>query len=500
MLDGNDLLGAGYPQGPIIGKALAVVRAHEALSDEDALRFLKTIREEPALYADHADAAVAALARAWQARDAEQRQAEQEAARRQAFEEHAAHQRQRAARLAEERGTSLREAWPAYQVYGADMIEASAKEQMDRAMQLPVAVAGALMPDAHLGYGLPVGGVLACENAVIPYAVGVDIACRVMMSVFPEGEAYLDAHAEAVREALTGETKFGAGPGFSKTERRHHAVLDDPAWTATPFLRGLKDTAAEQLGTSGGGNHFVDAGLLEVGEGAGFGGLAPGRYVALLSHSGSRGPGFQIARRYSELAEQSKPHLPESHRALAWLSLDSELGREYWEAMQLAGRFASANHHVLHERVAARLGLQPTLQIENHHNHAWKERHIVDGAERTLIVHRKGATPAGEGVLGIIPGTMADASYVVRGRGVAAGLHSSAHGAGRRMSRTQAKKTISAGERAAYLRERGVERLGGGLDEAPQAYKSIDAVMEAQHALATPVARFRPRFVRMADD
>lgn len=473
MLDGNDLLDAGYPEGPVLGAALEVARAHDALSDEDALRFLETIREEPGLYTDHEDEAVAALARAWQERT----------------EKRATRERQ-----------PLREEPLDYTTYGGEMIDANARRQMDEAVQLPVAVAGALMPDAHLGYGLPVGGVLACEGAVIPHAVGVDIACRVMMSIFPEGEGYLDARADEVKDALTGETKFGAGPGFAKNEHRRHPVLDDPAWEATPFLRDLKDTAAAQLGTSGGGNHFIDAGVLEVGEGAGLEGLDPGRHVAVLTHSGSRGPGYKIASRYSELAEESKPHLPESHRGLAWLELDTELGQEYWQAMQLAGRFASANHHVIHERVAARLGLEPAFQVENHHNHAWKETHRIGGEERELVVHRKGATPAGAGVLGLIPGSMGDVSYLVRGKGARESLDSAAHGAGRRMSRTQAKKEISRQERAAYLRERGVERLGGGLDEAPQAYKSIDEVMAAQRDLAEPVARFRPRFVLMADD
>jgi tRNA-splicing ligase RtcB len=474
MLDGNDLLDAGYPEGPVLGDALAVVRTRpDALSDEDVLRLLHTVREEPDLYTDHDDPALATLAEAWQ---------------------------DRAARRAARERQSVREEPRRYETYGADLIDSNAVRQMEEAMQLPVAVAGALMPDAHLGYGLPVGGVLACERAVIPYAVGVDIACRVMMSVFPEGEDYLDARADEVKNAFTGETKFGAGPGFQKSERRTHAVLDDPGWASTPFLRGLKGLAHAQLGTSGGGNHFIDAGLLDIGEDAGPVGLAPGRYVAVLTHSGSRGPGYKIADRYSDLAEASKPHLPRSHRRLAWLSLDTELGHEYWEAMQLAGRFASANHHVIHERVARRLGLEPALQVENHHNFAFEEKHEIGGEERELIVHRKGATPAGAGVLGLIPGSMGDASYLVRGKGAAGSLHSAAHGAGRRMSRTQAKKEVSRADRAAYLRERGVERLGGGLDEAPQAYKPIDEVMAAQRALAAPVGRFHPRLVLMADD
>ena len=173
-------------------------------------------------------------------------------------------------------------------------------------------------------------------------------------------------------------------------------------------------------------------------------GLTRGDYLALLSHSGSRGTGAQVAQHYSKLARELHPELPRELSHLAWLDLSTEAGQEYWAAMELMGKYAAANHELIHASIARALDVDVALDIENHHNFAWRERHrLSDGAEAELIVHRKGATPAGAGVLGIIPGSMGTPGYVVRGRGVAASLNSAAHGAGRRMSRTQAKRTFT---------------------------------------------------------
>jgi tRNA-splicing ligase RtcB (3'-phosphate/5'-hydroxy nucleic acid ligase) len=165
--------------------------------------------------------------------------------------------------------------------------------------------------------------------------------------------------------------------------------------------------------------------------------------------------------------------------------------------MELAGKFASANHYIIHQRVARAMGLKEAAVVENHHNFAWNEK-LADG--RNVIVHRKGATPAGEGVLGVIPGSMGDAGYVVRGKGVDSSLSSASHGAGRRMSRTVAIKSISRATRDDYLKERGVTLLGGGIDESPQAYKQIDEVIAAQQDLVDIIGKFTPKVVRMADE
>ncbi len=380
-----------------------------------------------------------------------------------------------------------------YQVWGADH-DAAALEQMRNACAVPVAAAGALMPDAHVGYGLPIGGVLATENAVIPYAVGVDIACRMKMTVLDLPVTALSDQQARLTAAIERETRFGVGASFKA--RRQHDVLDAD-WKASRITADLKDKAWSQLGTSGSGNHFVEFGSLTVTDAAA--GLPPGEYLALLSHSGSRGSGAAIAQHFSKVARQAHPELPQPLSHLAWLDLSSEAGLEYWLAMELMGEYASANHALIHQHVARALGAEVRLDLENHHNYAWRERHVLpDGREREVIVHRKGATPAGAGILGIIPGSMATPGYVVRGRGLAASLDSASHGAGRRMSRTEAKKRFNWADAQRFLRERGVTLISAGLDEVPMAYKDIDEVMAAQRDLVEPLARFDPRLVKMA--
>jgi tRNA-splicing ligase RtcB len=376
--------------------------------------------------------------------------------------------------------------------WGEDL-EPEAVNQMARACRLPVAVAGALMPDAHVGYGLPIGGVLATENAVIPYAVGVDIACRMKMTVLDWPLRELDRRRDRLIRAIEEETRFGVGASFRNP--REHEVLEAD-WNVSPVTRQNRERARAQLGTSGSGNHFVEFGVLTTYEA--IGPLPPGQYIALLSHSGSRGTGAAVCDHYSKLAMARHPELPKEYRHLAWLSLDEEAGREYWAAMELMGRYAAANHACIHRHIAAHLGARVLLELENHHNFAWKERHVIDGVERELIVHRKGATPAGPGVLGIIPGSMASPGFIVRGRGCAQSLNSAAHGAGRVMSRTKALETFDWKNVNRLLRERGVCLLSAGLDEAPMVYKDIHTVMAAQADLVEAIGQFDPKLVKMA--
>jgi len=375
-----------------------------------------------------------------------------------------------------------------YKKWGNDLDELSIR-QMEQACQLPISHRGALMPDAHVGYGLPIGGVLATLNAVIPYAVGMDIACRMKMSVLDIAPSALDENGDRLEKALVRETRFGVGASFRR--RHQHAVMDDD-WTVSPVTRTVKDKAWAQLGTSGSGNHFVEYGILTL-EHRELD-LEPGRYLALLSHSGSRGSGAMVAGHYSKLAAHLHPELPRELQRLAWLGLDSAEGREYWQAMQLMGRYAAANHDLIHRHIVAALGAEVMAGVENHHNFAWLEEH--DG--EPVVVHRKGATPAGEGVIGIIPGSMATPAYVVRGRGSRASLMSAAHGAGRRMSRKKAKMTYSWRDAKRLLNERRVRVLSAGIDECPMAYKDIEKVMAAQEDLVEPIARFEPRLVKMA--
>jgi len=375
-----------------------------------------------------------------------------------------------------------------YRKWGADM-DAQSIQQMENACNLPVSIAGALMPDAHVGYGLPIGGVLATRDVVIPYAVGMDIACRMKMTVLDMPVSAIRGEERRLRNVLEKATRFGIGEGFSP--RKDHQVMAED-WSFSPVTRQCRDKASFQLGSSGSGNHFAEFGTLTLKQDDL--GLKAGVYCALLSHSGSRGTGGQIATYYSTLAMELHPELPRELMQLAWLDLDSDAGREYWQAMELMGRYAAANHYLIHHDVARLLGMKVLLDIENHHNFAWKENHFG----QDVIVHRKGATPAGKGIVGIIPGSMATPGYVVRGKGVAESMNSASHGAGRRMSRTATRNVYTWDDGNKFLAEHDVVLISAGLDEVPMAYKDIEAVMAAQSDLVEIIARFDPKLVKMA--
>ncbi|MEJ2108887.1 MAG: RtcB family protein [Acidobacteriota bacterium] len=375
-----------------------------------------------------------------------------------------------------------------YQAWGSDFDKTSIV-QIENACKLPISAAGALMPDAHTGYGLPIGGVLATRGAVIPYAVGMDIACRMKMTVLDMPVSTIRGEEGQLRKVLERETSFGIGAGFKL--KRDHAVMEED-WSVSPVTRANRDKAWKQLGSSGSGNHFVEFGTLTLGrEDLG---LKPGVYLALLSHSGSRGTGGSIAQYYSKLAMKRHPELPKELVHLAWFDLKSDLGQEYWNAMELMGLYAAANHELIHRHIARALKAKILLDIENHHNFAWKENHF--GEE--VVVHRKGATPAGKGVLGIIPGSMATPGYVCRGKGNPASMNSASHGAGRAMSRKATKNSCTWHEALKYLRKRDVVLISAGLDEVPMGYKDIEKVMDAQRDLVDIIARFDPKLVKMA--
>lgn len=377
-----------------------------------------------------------------------------------------------------------------YRTYGAEHIQEGARHQMEVAMKLPITVEGALMPDAHQGYGLPIGGVLATDNAVIPYGVGVDIGCRMCLTMYDIPDSFLGENTDSLKKMLIDNTRFGQA-SFKRPE--DDAVMEKDEFREIHIAKTLKDRAYSQLGSSGGGNHFVEFGVVEIIDPDNEFQLPLGRYVTALSHSGSRGLGANIARHYTRLAMQLC-QLPNEAKHLAWLTLDSAEGQEYWKAMNLAGDYASACHHQIHRRLSKALGESHLMMVENHHNFAWKEK-AADGRE--IIVHRKGATPAGKGVLGIIPGSMTAPGFIVRGKGDVQSINSAAHGAGRVMSRTQAKKTLTQKMVTEHLKKAGVELLGAGLDEAPMAYKDIHQVMQYQQDLVEVVGIFYPRIVRM---
>ncbi|WP_440133015.1 RtcB family protein [Chitinophaga sancti] len=463
-INGADLMTAGFKQGKILGVALDLIAAH--LSDMDhasLVALMSDLRLRPEMYLDHPvleDLATKMIEEAVAPVDTT---------------------------------IPLNDKAADYQIFGKAAIDPGAIRQMDFAMRLPVAVGGALMPDAHQGYGLPIGGVLAAKNAVIPYGVGVDIGCRMALSIYDIPYKVMDE--DKLKKILVDETKFGAGHGFLGKHRATHAVLDNDAFNMTPFVKQLKDKAWSQLGSSGGGNHFVEFGVIEFAQRDEALNINAGKYLALLSHSGSRGFGATVAGYYTRLAKDLCK-LPKDAANLAWLDMNTAEGQEYWMAMNLAGVYAAACHQVIHRKVAALVGGQLLATVENHHNFAWKEQ--LNGEE--VIVHRKGATPAGKGVMGIIPGSMAAPGFLVRGKGEEAAINSASHGAGRQMSRKKAEKEILRTDMAAVLAANNVTLIGAGLDEAPMAYKDIHTVMAAQEALVDVVAKFSPRIVRMADD
>jgi tRNA-splicing ligase RtcB len=464
-INGNDLLAIGYQQRKILGLALEVLEKHyQEAERETVLALMKDLLERPEAFLDH-----------------------------EILEDLATKMIEDAKEI--ENTIFLNNNAKAFAVYGAEHIAGGAVAQMQTAMKLPVTVAGALMPDAHQGYGLPIGGVLATKNAVIPYGVGVDIGCRMALSIFDITEEDFVRNHDTYKRELIAQTRFGAGHGYHGKDRSAHEVLDRNEFNMTQFIKTLKDKAYSQLGTSGGGNHFVEWGIIEFAEDDQPLNIPKGKYLALLSHSGSRGLGATIAGYYTRLAKELCK-LPKEAANLAYLDMNTEAGQEYWLAMNLAGDYASACHQVIHDKLMKAIGGTLLAKVENHHNFAWKE--IWNGEE--VIVHRKGATPAGKGVMGIIPGSMTAPGFLVRGKGEENAINSASHGAGRQMSRTSAIQNITRQEMQAMLQANGVTLIGAGLDEAPMAYKDINVVMEAQQELVDVVAKFSPKMVRMADD
>lgn len=461
-LRSKDFKQIGIVSNQMISLAMSILKKHfKHHSKKEQLEWITKVKTTPAKYID--DPILAKLALRWHEPDED-----------------------------EDEPIVLRDKDIEPNVFGRPLIKSNAYQQMKTVMKLPIVTKGALMPDSHLGYGLPIGGVLATDNAVIPYAVGMDIGCRMSLTVYPVNERFLKMHEHKFKQSIVNNTAFGISKvvGFSQT----HEFLDRDVFHQTPLLKKLKSKAAQQLGSSGSGNHFVEWGLVEMQEDSTIG-LPAGTYVGLLAHSGSRGFGASIARFYSDLAS-NQSSLPHNMRHLAWLNLAQEDGQEYWMSMNLAGNYARACHDQIHKNVAKALGLKSICKIENHHNFAWKE--MVDGQER--IVHRKGATPAGENVLGIIPGSMTDPGFIVKGKGHVDSICSASHGAGRKHSRKETISRNTKSEMRKQLKQHRITLIGGALDESPFAYKNLEQVMSFQKELVEPVGKFIPRIVRMDRD
>ncbi len=370
-------------------------------------------------------------------------------------------------------------------------------------------VAGAaLMADGHLGYAMPIGGVIAYREAISPNGVGFDISCG-------NKAAKTDVRADDIRadigrlmDEIARMVVFGIGR--TSGENTEHPLFDSPTWRDVPQIGKLKAQAREQLGTVGSGNHYVD--LLEDEEG----------WIWVGVHFGSRGLGHRICTGFLNLAagrgwDDKSPGESMDAPAVV-LPLDGALGRDYFAAMQLAGRYAYAGRDFVVDQVLGILGATATDEVHNHHNYAWEETH---GGEKVIVV-RKGATPAFPGQRGFIGGSMGDISVIVEGiagEEAALGLHSTIHGAGRVMSRTRAagkrrwtkvngrrvQQQISTGEVSPemmhdWLRRAGVELRGGGLDESPHVYRRLPDVLARHAATIRILHTLRPLGVVMAGE
>lgn len=353
----------------------------------------------------------------------------------------------------------------------ADYIEHEALRQFEDAMRQPFVRRGALMPDAHTGYSLPIGAVVETYGTVVPSWCGYDIGCGMLAIPTTFDRAAVEKNAQRIFDDI-----YRVIPvGFNYNER-------DASWmgrSAIPMTAMARDVFAKnglkQLGTLGTGNHFIEIGHSDQGE------------VWIVIHSGSRGIGYTIASYYMKKAaggEKAK----EGHYAFA---ADSEFGQKYMMDQNFCEQFALTNRLLISRRVADIIRTYcvgdtiGSRMINKNHNH-------VERVSNNLYIHRKGATQAAEGMLGVIPGNMRDGTFVVRGKGCEEALFSSSHGAGRKMSRSQAKDQIDLGEFQDSMGAIVAKIDRGTLDESPRAYKSIFQVMEDQKELVDIVCHIKP--------
>ena len=362
----------------------------------------------------------------------------------------------------------------------ASDIEASALGQATTiADSMPIHPHLALMPDVHMGKGMPIGGVLPLVNAISPYCVGVDIGCGVLAvqtDLAEIGEEVLGNIFRAIRLRVPigkrGRRKGDARASWSGFEQ---------AQPLKAIRQELKN-AKSQLGTLGGGNHFI-----EVQKGS-------DGHIWWMIHSGSRNIGFKVANFYHQLAVQ-EGIVPAGNDVLAYLPYNSSLGQEYFTAMQFCLDFAFQNRKVMSNDVEAafreHIDFRIVQEINIHHNYAMPFT-VADGTE--VILHRKGATEATRDTIGIIPGSQGSPSFIVRGKGEEESFASCSHGAGRKLSRTMALHILDADTCVQSMRDFGLKCDASrfSLDEATEAYKDIRQVMDDQHDLVEVLTELRP--------
>ncbi len=353
--------------------------------------------------------------------------------------------------------------------------------QMRECMGVGNAVAGVICADGHLGYAQPVGGVIAYERQISISGVGFDIGCGNMAVRLDTPFSAIQDRVGSILNDVRNVISFGVGR--SNNERAEHELFDNSdAWRESDM--GLYRQKAEaQLGTVGSGNHYVD--LMRDED----------DFVWIGVHFGSRGLGHTSATRYLKAAGgKDGMNVPP-----AVIDEDSEIGRRYIAAMQLAGRYSYAGREWVVERVRRIIGGTVTDMVHNHHNYAWRETH--NG--RDLWVVRKGATPAFPGQRGFVGGSMGDDAVILEGVDspeAKASLYSTVHGAGRLFGRKEAKRRFARTEMDAWLQERGVMLAGGDLDESPMAYRRLPDVL-AYHAGTVKVLHtLRPFAVAMAGE
>lgn len=375
-------------------------------------------------------------------------------------------------------------------VWGDPLPEAV--DQMKEAMKYD-AVYGALMADHHIGYSVPVGGVIAYEGRICVNGVGFDIACgnKAVLVDCPLNE--LKNNIYRTMNEVQKHISFGVGRKNSETV--DYPLFADDAWDAIPLLRDLKDKARSQLGTVGGGNHYVDIFKDELNR------------VWIGVHFGSRGLGHTICSHFVKAAGGKDG----VHAIPVVLDENSDLGQQYLSCMEIAGRYAYAGRDWVCQRVAKILRGNITEEVHNHHNFAWRERHFG----KDLWVVRKGATPAFPGQRGFVGGSMGDISVILEGVDSPESqfsLYSTIHGAGRQLGRMQAKgkrnkqgewvrpPMVDRAEHDAWIARAGVELRGGDVDESPLAYKRIEKILESHRGTIRVLHTLTPIGVCMADD
>jgi tRNA-splicing ligase RtcB len=381
--------------------------------------------------------------------------------------------------------------------------------QIRRCASDPQAQHAAVMADAHKGYSMPIGGVVAYRDAVSPSGVGYDIACGLKgVKTTIRAEA-VRPHIRRIMDQVAGTVIFGIGQRSGMLT--HHPLFDDPTWQDVRYLQGLKQQARQQLGTVGSGNHFVD--LFEDQDG----------WLWVGVHFGSRGFGHRIASGFLNLAagrafDAKAPgeSMDQPATVLPLSGPGSDLGQAYVAAMTLAGQYAYAGRDFVVQQVLDILGAEATFEVHNHHNFAWREEHH---GEQVWVV-RKGATPSWPGQQSMIGGSMGDISVVVEGvesEESQTALYSTIHGAGRIMSRTQAagrtrwrkqgkqrvQEVVKPGQisRAMmleWLQREGVELRGGGTDESPHVYRRLPDVLKHHEGTIRILYTLRPLGVVMA--